>query len=168
MTSPNGVRRVSITVLALIGLASLLSGCGRYAPAFLPGNPPTADDLIGTWTHAADSTSDAASLTLYVDGSVTFEGIPRHFLAVWMSSEDTEELESGVGSWQDRPDIGWGDVLYMNLEVEPSDTLTKPSPTLIYSPGIAVIPPHLELAQGDPDDWDLLSFVRDPTARATK
>lgn len=93
------MRRAAVLVLLLPVLA--LTGCGPYAPEFLPlPGPTTSDELVGTWTH--ESAGETATIVLSGDGTVTYDNLPLWFIEGGSTSQAVGDL-SGGGVWDFDP-----------------------------------------------------------------
>jgi len=90
---------------AVIGVVAaaillLLTGCGAYAPEFLPQPTPSRDDLVDTWVHEYDG--ETASLSLHEDGTLDYENLPIELLeSSGLRSTDYRVGDhDGTGTWE--------------------------------------------------------------------
>jgi hypothetical protein len=80
-------------------LVVVLSGCGPYAPEFLPQPTPDRDDLVDTWVHEYEG--ETATLELHDDGTLDYENLPDE-LVFNTGIEGTDYRvgeHDGTGSW---------------------------------------------------------------------
>ena len=90
----------AVAGLAAVVIIVLLSGCGRYAPEFLPQPTPAREDLVDTWVHEYDG--DTATLELHEDGTLDYENLPIELLdSSGLRSTDYRVGEyDGTGAWE--------------------------------------------------------------------
>jgi len=91
--------RVAAGIIA-VTIALLLSGCGAYAPEFLPQPTPSRDDLVDTWKHEYEG--ETATLTLHEDGTLDYENLPIELLeSSGLRSTDYRVGDhDGTGTWE--------------------------------------------------------------------
>lgn len=140
-------------------LAVVLTGCGPYAPPYLPAVPPAKDDLVGTWLHEDDDSSTGATLTLRADGTLTYTGIPAKVVSdsdtyptTWSTSTD---LRSGTGTWSYDTNQTFIDRLSVMIDL---DVLANQR--LDYDANPFGTAPKLNFVVGDPDLGDFYGLTR--------
>ncbi len=158
------MRRLAIAALALV----LLTGCGQYASPYFPASPPETDDLIGTWIHAENDTSEGATLTLNADGTLKFDSIPSDVIQ-GNSGEDyawrqSSNLVSGEGTWIFEPGQTVFDRLHLYASFNSEHQADAASTWLDFGTGVFGASSSINFIIGDPDQGEFYRLTRDTAA----
>ena len=64
----------AVAAVMAAAMLLLLTGCGAYAPEFLPQPTPRRDDLVDTWVHEYDG-EEPYSTRILVGNQLPFDDI---------------------------------------------------------------------------------------------
>lgn len=152
------MRRAGLVALT-VGVVVVLAACGRYAPRFLPGDAPSASQLVGVWT-AGDS-----SLSLESDGTAVLRAVPEGFLLTvnttgfppaGFDAGSTPPIDA-TATWEEPSDDGWWELHFLPLRMDRSDLLAR----VVIDPGGWGRDIRLCFEHGDPDSPDTLCLERE-------
>jgi len=154
--------KLSLLVVLSIGVTLVLSGCGRYAPAFIPPLFGTHHaDYVGVWVHTEHDSSYGSTLTLNSDGTAQLSGMPGEVFnpsATTQSTGVARDFFSTGGTWSMIKETSFGSPeisLSMNYVPYVREAWQA---ALIYDAGPGTR--SLNFVLGDPDDGDFYEFSR--------
>jgi hypothetical protein len=154
--------RLSLLVLVSIGVAFALSGCGRYAPAFIPPLFGTHQaDYVGVWVHTEHDSSYGSTLTLNSDGTAQLSGMPGEVFNPWATTQSTSvarDFFSTSGTWSMIKETSFGSPeISLSMKYVPYVREALQA-ALIYNAGPGTR--SLNFVLGDPDEGDFYEFSR--------